>query len=118
MRFDRLKTYREIGAKYSLSPERVRQVLFPLAPKNSSDSILKNVQFRYEKKFRGTVKADDLIEDIKALREPNRSKESVMKRNIVVKYLYNELDLTFMEIASLMKRDHTTIMHAYYSEEN
>ena len=106
-------SYREIGAKYSISKERVRQIL------NNENSItsrrLKIKQLRKDckQRFKNNVSQKTILEDIKDLSKPNRDQESVIKRDALIIYLYDELQISFPKIGALLNRNHTTIMHSY-----
>jgi len=113
LRFEKKKTYREIGQIYKISTERVRQICHQKRDKNE---LLKEIEFKYKKRFNDKTTFYDLKTDILELSKPNREKEKVVKRKILIDFLHDELNLPLYVIGDLLNRDHTTIRHSYYKE--
>jgi len=114
LRFDKRWPYKAIADKYSISIERVRQICN--GPDVKEDLLLK-VAEAYSKKFKNKkeVGAKEILEDIIQFSNQDRKKSTVIKRNALIVYLYDELHLSFMVIGKLLERDHTSIMHSYES---
>lgn len=111
LRFEKRLKYQVIGDKFGITQERVRQIC-DNRPINKEDLLLK-VANQYVKKFKGKINAKELLEDISLFSKPDRTKATVIKRDALIAYLYDELDFSFLEIARLLNRDHTTIVHSY-----
>lgn len=104
------KTYQEIGKKFGISGERVRQVI---QGEERKESKLKYVQEQYIKNLDKILKAN-LFDEIERLSGRDRSADIVMQRRALVRKLKDEYGFSFREIAFVLKRDHTTIIHLYY----
>ena len=109
-RFTHKWPYKKIANKYNISIERVRQIC--LSPEEKKN-LLEEVKVNYKNKFKDSPK--NLLEDIVELSQPSRKKEVVLRRNYLISYLYDELEIVFPKIAVLLNKDHTTIIHAYNS---
>ena len=97
----------KIGKKYKLTPERVRQICNNLDTK----TLLKEVAINYKYRFKDSPKK--LLEDIVKLSKQDRTKEVVAKRNYMIAYLKNELELNLNKIATLLNRDYSSVLHSY-----
>lgn len=113
LRFHHKWTLHEIGQEVHLTRERVRQIC---NKKENKHLIEEDIKQYYKSKF-GKATLQDLMDDIKELRKPNRSKEVVLRRKYLIKFLYDELEVPFFRIGNLINRDHTSVMNLYYSEE-
>lgn len=102
----------KIANKYKLTEERVRQII----KEQDKKKIRKEIAEKYKKKFNDNITFNDLIQDIEILARPDRRKEKVIKRQILIRYLYDELDISFERIGYLLDKDHTSIMNLYYDE--
>lgn len=100
----------KIALKYGITPERVRQIV----SEEDRDKVRKLIAQRYTQKFKNDPSFNDLIQDIEILSRANRKKESVIKRRILIRYLYDELGISFEKIGYLLDRDHTSVMNLYY----
>lgn len=106
--------YKEIGEKFNITSERVRQIIFY---NNKTDKerekILKQLKKEYKNRFNDELSQKNLLEDIEILSKPNRKKEVVMKRNALITYLHEELEISFLSIGILLHKHHTTIIYSY-----
>lgn len=112
LRLDLGWTYRKIAGRYKITPERVRQIC------NKQDTkidIVADITKVYQKKFK-SANLEDLMEDINILRKPDRRKEAVTKRRLLIQYLYDEIEMPFYRIAKLLDRDHSSILNLYYDD--
>lgn len=113
LRFEKEETFNVIAQKYGISVERVRQIC---KQPEDKEELLKEIGRKYKRKFNDYVTYKMLVEDIEELAKLNRKKEVVIRRKILIQFLYEELNLPFYRIADLLERDHTTIMHMYYDD--
>ena len=93
-----------------LSVERIHQI----CNETNVDEFYKELQMKYHNQ----IEEDDyswLKSEIIKLRKNNREKGNIIQKKELVKYLYNELQMSFLKIAQLLKRHHTSISHLYYS---
>jgi len=104
-------TLKQIGERYGLSHERVRQI----ANENEQIDWLKMVQVHYAPKIK-KMSRKALDREITRLSRPDRRQEIVLQRHIVVRVLRDKFKLNFSEIGKLFKRDHSTIINLYYKE--
>jgi chromosomal replication initiation ATPase DnaA len=100
----------KIALKYGVTTERVRQIV----AEEDKDKIRKVIAQRYTQKFKNDPSFNDLIQDIEILSRASRKKENVIKRRILIRYLYDELGIPFEKIGFLLDRDHTSVMNLYY----
>jgi hypothetical protein len=94
LHFDKKWSYAKIGKdeRVNLSSERVSQIC---NEKENKEEILLDIKYHYKKKFTDKVTLNGLLKDIQELSRPNRKKEVVERRRILVQFLYDELDLPF-----------------------
>jgi len=123
----------EIAKKFKISNERVRQIL--LLPKTNWTNYIVNVvnvkyckthkktyltscqycKIKKEYKKRINKLADKFLEiECQRLSRPDRRAEIVCQRKMLIKYLRDKHRLSFLEIARLLKRDHTSVSSLYY----
>ena len=105
-------SYKKIGEKYSITSERVRQILNNNTIPKRKD-IIKQLREEYKKRFNDKLSQKHFFEDIEILSKPSRKQEDVIKRNILIIYLYDELEISFFKIAILLRRHHTSVMYLY-----
>ena len=110
-------SYTKIGRRYNISAERVRQILHGTSSKPERKVILVQLKKEYKKRFNSEMTQKHLLEDIESLSKPSRKEEEVIKRKALIRYLYDELNLSFLKIGVLLHRDHTTIIHSYHGEK-
>jgi len=81
------------------------------------EDLLLKVAETYVKKFKNKkeIGAKEILADIIQFSNQDRKQSTVIKRNALITYLYDELDLSFLMIAKLLERDHTSIIHSYES---
>lgn len=60
---------------------------------------------------------DILTSDIINTGNTNRKPNEVKKRQIVIRLLRNEYDLSFSVIGQLIKRHHSSVIHLYYKSD-
>lgn len=109
-------TYREIGEQFHISRQRVSQIIYPLEGIKKRLS-LKKAQIASLKKYAvalKTVTQDGLLGEINRLSIPNRRKEVIAQKKLLVEQLRNKYQFTFKEIGFLLQMDHTSIIHLYY----
>lgn len=92
-----------------LSESRVQQIC------NETDT--KQFYRELQNKYHDQVSKSDfewIKKELVILRKMDRSKYFVIRRQELIKYLYDELSMPFYKIGRLLKRDPTTIMNSYY----
>jgi len=110
-------TYEQLGEEYSLTGERIRQIINPL---DYSKCQIHNHKYLTEEGcqlcvidqiYNTEISMVELMEVIERLKTPDRTKATVYERKKVIDYLTNKFKLTPGFIGNLMKRDITTIKH-------
>lgn len=107
-------TFLEIAKKFHLSPERVRQIT--LSKFDNKDELYQRIDNIYKSKLISTTDYNWVKEEIRELSKLNRHKETVIRRRNLVRFLHDNLEFSFNQIALMMKRHHTTIMNLYNGE--
>jgi len=119
---DEGKTLKEIGEMLHtpISSERVRQILNPVEKEfcdKHKRQYTKTCRFCYvEKQYDKII--DDIIKnnlqlEVERLSIPNRSKEVVIQRIMLIRKLKDEYHMSLRQIGFLLKRDHTDISYLY-----
>lgn len=103
-------TLKEIGEKFNLSSERIRQIVNDFS--NSKEELYQTIKAQYCDKLKGILK-DNLLEEIERLSKPDRRKELVIQRIALVKILHDEYGFSFRQIGFLMERTHKSIINLY-----
>lgn len=103
-------TLKEIGEKFNLSSERVRQIVNDFS--SSKEELYQTIKTEYCDKLQGILKAG-IHEEIDRLSKPDRRKELVIQRIALVKTLYNDYGFSFRQIGFLMERTHKSIINLY-----
>lgn len=105
-------TLKEIGLKYNLTSERVRQVIYNQHRlKKDDSSVWLN---KYIKKLE-RITSDHLLKEIDRLSKYNRTKEIVLQRKHLIKLLKNKYKFSYHKIGFLLQRDHSSIINLYKS---
>lgn len=117
-------TFQEIGNRFGITAERVRQILIEksFCKKHQKEYIKicikclrENQEQKYQKNIKKIIK-DNLMVEIKRLKQNNRDKELIIQKTILIKKLRNEYKLSFSKIALLLERDRTSIKNLYDKE--
>lgn len=106
-------SYAEIGNWdwVSLSSERVRQICLDTENKE----ILAAEMLSQYKHFLITEgDYTTLLNQIAALANHDRSKDVVLRRQFLIRYLHDKLGLSFFKIGLLLRRHHTSVSNLYY----
>lgn len=106
------KPYKTIADEYGLTVERVRQIV----KEEDKEQARRDVEERYKKKFNENLSSIQLAREIEELSKQDRRRKTVIKRRILVRYLYDVLELPFFQIATLLDRDHTSIRNLYFED--
>ena len=109
-------TYKKIGQRFNITTERIRQIIFfnNKKVKNNLKKILQEVEEKYQKKFNDKLSQKEFIEDIILFSKKSNKQKDVIGRQILIRYLYDELKISFVKIGILLQRNHSTIIHLYY----
>ena len=109
-------TYKKIGQRFNITTERIRQIIFfnNKKVKNNLKKILQEVEEKYQKKFNDKLSQKEFIEDIILFSKKSNKQKDVIGRQILTRYLYDELKISFVKIGILLQRNHSTIIHLYY----
>ena len=109
-------TYKKIGQRFNITTERIRQIIFfnNKKVKNNLKKILQEVEEKYQKKFNDKLSQKEVIEDIILFSKKSNKQKDVIGRQILIRYLYDELKISFVKIGILLQRNHSTIIHLYY----
>lgn len=121
-------TYREIGKKYGISIERVRQILNPpvykFCKKHNRKYIKICVYCETIKKYEDflslmayndwwNVNENEINKELKRLSKIDRSKKTTIERVMFIKKAINSFGKGKVELAKLLKRHRTTINYLY-----
>lgn len=102
------QTYRQISETTSLSAERVRQIC--------NDINLQGFYEKLEEDYKDIISEADynwLKMEIEELSKPDRKKRFVIRRRILIKYLHDNLKMSFYQIGRVLQRHHTSIVNLY-----
>lgn len=112
-------TYKEIGDKFGVTNERIRQLLRPIL----LDLYCRRHSRRYPRNagcFKCLIDVNyfnltlqELLEENNKLIAQSRTKELVYRRRKVIQLLYEKYDYSLNSISKLMKRDISTIKYLY-----
>jgi DNA-directed RNA polymerase sigma subunit (sigma70/sigma32) len=112
-------TYEEIGSKFKISAERVRQILtdvIEFCDRHNRQFIGQCSYCKIENEYVDRVHkivADDLMGEIHRLSQHNRKREMVIQRIALIKLMRNKYEFTFNQIAKLLERDRNAIINLY-----
>ena len=113
----------EIGTQLNLSSERIRQIIeekdsqYCQRHKVFFKTICRfcNIKENYIQKIK-QIAQSNLMDEIVRLSKPNRQKEVVLQRQALIKLLKDDYKFNFLEIADLLERDHTSVVHLYHKK--
>jgi transcriptional regulator with XRE-family HTH domain len=103
-------TLKEIGSRFNLSSERIRQIVNDFS--NSKEDLYQTVKKEYCNKIGGILKSS-LLEEVERLSKPDRRKELVIQRTALVKILHDEYGFSFRQIGFLLERTHKSVINLY-----
>lgn len=112
-------TLKEIGQKFNLTSERIRQILVYETKYCSKHQRYYKKDCCYckvEKKEKFLLKQfskDGILDVIREARKRGRKGDQVIKRRLLVKLLKDKYKLPIFRIGKLLGRDHTTIIALY-----
>jgi chromosomal replication initiation ATPase DnaA len=109
-------TLRQIGQRFNITPERVRQILLQKqAKKCPIHNIFITNQCRWcirNQQLLLVLKEDSIQKQINRLSSRDRSRQTSTERTLLIKKLRNKpYKMSFRQIGQLLGRDHTTILH-------
>jgi transcriptional regulator with XRE-family HTH domain len=105
-------TLEQIGSKYGITGERVRQIITGDERKERYGKIQKEYTRHIQR-----IIDDHLLEEIERLSKPDRTKELVMQRSGLIKVLHDKYGFNFSQLGTLFQRDHKTISNLYKKYE-
>ncbi len=103
-------TLKEIGDKFNISSERVRQIVNDIP--NPKKELYKLAKKEYCDKI-SKILENNLSEEIERLSKCDRRKEIVIQRTALIKILRNKYGFSFRQIGFLLKRTHKSIINLY-----
>lgn len=115
----------QIGKKFKISSERVRQILirptlkYKRCLKHKSSYLEKCLYCSYENTYKqilSKINDTDLQQEINRLSRYDRKKETVIQRTFLIRKLRDKYNLSFNKIAYLLKRDRTSITNLYFKK--
>jgi len=112
--------YAELGRKYKLSLERIRQIINPILKfycrihnrRYSKKCELCQVEKEYPKKLR-----ENLEREIARL-PGSRDVITVLKRQMIIKLLRDKFKMSFKKIGIKLDRDYASIIYLYHFKKN
>lgn len=99
-------TLQEIGEKEGISAERVRQIIEGSDVEEKREQLIKD----YSNAILDMDEAH-IQEEIARLAKPDREKETVEQRRILINHLINIKEMSVSDVASLLERDYSTIIN-------
>lgn len=105
------RTLKSIAEEYGITPERVRQVTIGVK-KVDWDKTIQRGYAQKAKKF----DEKKLLSEAKRLSPQNRKRQNVLKRQVIIKLLRDKYHYSFLKLAKVCKRDHTSIISLYYKK--
>jgi len=115
------KTYDWIAEKFNITKARVGQIYTKKdIPMQFCDKHNKKYRkecpfCKIDKEFSVILENKDLIQEIEELKIQCRDEDVVRRRQILITKLIDEYFFSFSRVGQLLERDHSTIMHSYYS---
>ena len=112
-------TRKQLANKFKITSERVRQILVDYHLKLPYCKIHKRCYKSYCSLcyllayYPKLLKRNHINEEVRLLKKPDRTIETVYARALLVKYLVDNKKMKYSEIGRLLKRDHSTITHLY-----
>lgn len=106
---------KELSKKYSISYERVRQIIHNNEEREKLQ-ILK-IKNQYQKQIKNIIRTY-LQQEIKRLSNKGRKKIIIIQKVILIRSLKDDFNYSFAKIARLFKNDYTTIYHLYHNDQN
>lgn len=103
-------TLKEIGSKFDISSERVRQIVNDFS--SSKEGLYQTIKKEYCGKLKNILK-NNLYEEIERLSKLDRRKELVIQRTALIKILYDKYGFSFRQIGFLLERNHKSIINLY-----
>lgn len=99
-------TLQEIGDKEGISAERVRQIIEGSNVEEIREQLIKDYSV-------AILDMDEahIQEEIARLAKPDREKETVEQRRILINYLIDVREMSVSDIANLLNRDYSTIVN-------
>ena len=105
-------TFAKLGHRYNISAERVRQIFQENKyPQPSYERMVAEYT-----NLLNNMNEDGLVKEAERLSAPDRKKTTVIKRRRLTQHLRDKYDYSFSKIASLLKRNHTSISNLYYNQ--
>ena len=111
-----------------LTPERIRQIINKANEDSLSFCIKHKIAFKkscpicnLEKTYYLSIKNlsfEELSDEIERLSKYDRTKETVLQRDILIRRLRDDFGFSFNKIGKILQRDHTTILWIYHSKKN
>lgn len=119
---------REIGKRFGITQERVRQILCSgiktsICKKHPKIHFIEKCRLckveEDRKKFKVLLKESSkqsILDEIRRLQGRGRTKNSVLRRCLLVRLLRDKYKLSFLFIGRLLNRHYSTIIHYYYGK--
>lgn len=101
-------TLQEIGDKEGISAERVRQII----EGSNTDEVREQLINDYAEAL-VKMTEEELLEECERLSKPDREKETVDQRKLLVNFLKMEKSYSTNKISELIKRDYSTILNMF-----
>lgn len=102
-----------IAKHFGITSERVRQICLNTEDKTE---LRRNLLTTYTKDILDEHDYVKLLNEIADLCRPDRTKEVVIQRQIVIRYLHDNLNMSFFKIGLLLNRHHASITHLYRND--
>ena len=114
-------TLKEIGSKFGVTGERIRQILDKKKPQYCRRHGLQFMtkckycynETHYKALLQSNIRKHNLEEEIMRLSKRDRRGETIVQRKLLIKKLHDELHMSFCAIGRLLKRHHSTIIWLY-----
>lgn len=114
-------TLQEIGEKHGITNERVRQIIegkknnFCKKHQNQFLSICEFCQ--HQKNYLTLLEGGFLFDELKRLSKQGRQKTKVLEQSWLIGFLRKKFKMSYVQIAKLLKRDHSAIINLYKKYE-
>lgn len=110
----------DIASKFTITPERVRQILkrlnYAYCKKHNRYVELVCEYCVIEKAYPSKIKnakLPDILKEIASIKKNGKHRENVIKKKLIIALLHDKLNFSFSAIARFFSNDHTTIIHLY-----
>ena len=115
-------TLKEVGKKYNLTSERIRQIINPIKLKICEKHKTRFVNFcllcfiekEYPKILNKIIKDPQKIKlEFIRLSKSDKTKITVLQKVLLIKMVVNKLNKSILEVSKLLRKDYNSVKYLY-----